>query len=88
MTLEMCLKSWAWLEFQYKEGILSSVPYPPVSSCHHMSSFGYPLPSPSSDDVIYEEPQTQIVRKTHLDVGDHTFHVDRAPEPDGKPRVS
>ena len=23
MTLEMCLKSWVWLEFQQKEGILS-----------------------------------------------------------------
>ena len=28
----------------------------PVSSCHHSSSFGRSPPSPSSDDVIYEQP--------------------------------
>ena len=27
-----------------------------VSSCHYMSSFGRSPPSPSSDDVIYEQP--------------------------------
>ena len=41
LRLEMFLKLWAYLKFQQKEGILSSRPYPPpLSSCHHMSSFG------------------------------------------------
>ena len=29
MTLTMCLKPWAWLEFQYNKGISSSLLYPP-----------------------------------------------------------
>ena len=33
---------------------------PPL--CHHRSSFGRP-PSPSIDDVIYEQPLTQFPRQ-------------------------
>ena len=40
-----------------------SRPPPLMSSCHHMSSFGRPPPSPSSDDVIYEQPLTKRGRK-------------------------
>ena len=40
------------------QGILSSF-YPPSTSCHHSPSFGWPLPSPSGDDVIYEQPLMQ-----------------------------
>ena len=40
------------------QGILSSF-YPPSTSCHHSSSFGWPPPSPSGDDVIYEQPLSQ-----------------------------
>ena len=45
-------------------------PLPPVASCHHMSSFGRPPPSPSSDDVIYKQPRTgQIVFLGYIQCG-------------------
>ena len=37
-----------------------------VPSCHHMSSFGRTPPSPSSDDVIYEQPLRISCRYTHF----------------------
>ena len=56
LRLEMFLKLWAYLKFQQKEGILSSGPYPPL--CHHIITCHLLAdpPSPSSDDVIYEQP--------------------------------
>ena len=56
LRLEMFLKLGAYLKFQQKEGILSSGPYPPL--CHHIITchlLADPT-SPSSDDVIYEQP--------------------------------
>ena len=56
LRLEMFLKLCAYLKFQQKEGILSSGPYPPL--CHHIITCHLLAdpPSPSSDDVIYEQP--------------------------------
>ena len=63
MTLDMCLSLVACLKFQKKEGILSSGPHPlchQVITCHLLAD---PPPSPSSDDVIYEQPLKLFVHK-------------------------
>ena len=55
MIPQMSLKSWAWLEFQQKDGIChqSLTPPPHVIMSSHV--IFWPTP-PSSDDVIYEQP--------------------------------
>ena len=62
--LKSILNCGVCLKFQWKEGILSSTPSPPPSPRVIMSSHvifwpTLPLPSPSSDDIIYEQPLTK-----------------------------